>query len=193
MSVAAVVTVAVACVVCPPDAPSPEPVYRLSGTHGRTVTLCNRHAWEQVPLDYQWNPPVPCEWCERSVIRSAPGRAYCSVGCADIARRRRQSEQRRLGRVLAPQVCDGCGRLFQPRRKGHRAHSAACRLLAWQRAQDRFAFLGPRSLWARLGNPEWGVVWCPGCKANTMPIRGVCPWCDYGFAAGGDRCVAVAA
>lgn len=161
-------------------------VYRMR-VDRRVVSLCDEHAWPRLPRDFGWLPPLPCEWCGGTVIRAAGIRSVCcSSACCELARRARQTLKRRGGLVLAPRECEGGDHMFMPTRIDKRTCGDACRqAAARKRADEPFADGVSRREWAHLGNPALGVVWCSSCRANAMPIRRICPWCDTPI--GGDR------
>jgi hypothetical protein len=201
MTVVAVVTTAagVRCVDCPPDAPTPEIVYRIPVSGGRRVALCSWHARERTTEDYAWQPERPCEGCGIRLIRSAQiidSHVFCCTACGDRARRARQqerrkreSERRRQERLLPDRRCVVCAERFTPVQATQTTCSSAHRLAAWRKRMADEAAGGLLRLRERahMGNPEL-CEWCPRCRENSPARDGKCWFCDAKTRPiGGDR------
>jgi hypothetical protein len=200
----------VRCFDCGPSGLPLETVYRLRISSGERIVLCARHAWKRVPRDFAWQPPAPCEGAcggATIVVRSTTisGRALCSPGCGDAARRARQEAARAAARDARPgfseRECEGCGSPFNPTQHNQRTHSpgSACRTAAWRRRVATDELLLPLRKRANLGSPKL-CEWCPRCRERAIPNdRGLCMWCDTPTRPltaqewGRDRDVAVAA
>ena len=205
-----VTTAGVGCVDCRPDALAPEIVYRLPVSGGRRVALCSWHARERTTQDYAWRPERPCVICGVRVVRSmliSEPHVFCCSDHGDRARRARQQERRvqeskrrRQERLLPDRRCVVCTEMFTPVQASQTTCCPAHRLAAWRKRTADEAAGGLLRLRERahMGNPAYGIEWCPRCRENTLPryretanselLVGKCLFCDSATRPiGGDR------
>jgi predicted nucleic acid-binding Zn ribbon protein len=102
-------------------------------------------------------PKVPCAICTKKIIKKNPHHRYCSVGCAEEARRRRQRKQREVH-------CARCNKLFFTSGMGknnQRFCGLECRKIVDQERMVRFSS-------AKESKKE--ELFRQGIKAMVLPI-----------------------